>query len=96
MAFFGMGIGKKDVLPSEKDALPGRDKEMSLQSTKHYVNGNLIKGDFPEGREMAMFGLAAFGVRSVSFGRLRACTVRRLAMRRALHQTLPTEKFALG
>ena len=60
MAFFGMGIGKKDVLPSEKDALPGRDKEMSLQSTKHYVNGNLIKGDFPEGMEMAMFGLGCF------------------------------------
>ncbi|MEM6869347.1 MAG: peptide-methionine (S)-S-oxide reductase MsrA [Cyanobacteria bacterium P01_C01_bin.121] len=59
MAFFGMGIGKKDALPSEKDALPGRDKEMPVPE-KHYVNGNLIKGDFPEGMEKAMFGLGCF------------------------------------
>ncbi|MEL6489055.1 MAG: peptide-methionine (S)-S-oxide reductase MsrA [Cyanobacteria bacterium J06621_3] len=59
MAFFGMGIGKKDVLPTEKDALPGRDKEMPVPE-KHYVNGNPIKGDFPDGMEMAMFGLGCF------------------------------------
>ncbi|MEO1389438.1 MAG: peptide-methionine (S)-S-oxide reductase MsrA [Cyanobacteria bacterium J06634_6] len=59
MAFFGMGIGKKDVLPTEKDALPGREKEMPVPE-KHYVNGNPIKGDFPDGMEMAMFGLGCF------------------------------------
>ena len=59
MAFFGMGIGKKDALPSEKDALPGRDKVMPVPE-KHYVNGNLIKGDFPEGMEKAVFGLGCF------------------------------------
>lgn len=59
MAFFGMGIGKKDALPNEKDALPGRDKEMPVPE-KHYVNGNLIKGDFPEGMEKAVFGLGCF------------------------------------
>lgn len=59
MAFFGMGIGKKDVLPSPKDALPGRDKVMPVPE-KHYVNGNLIKGDFPDGMETAVFGLGCF------------------------------------
>lgn len=59
MAFFGMGIGKKDALPSEKDALPGRDKVMPVPE-KHYVNGNPIKGTFPEGMEKAVFGLGCF------------------------------------
>ena len=59
MAFFGMGIGKKDVIPSAKDALPGRDKVMPV-TDKHYVNGNLIKGDFPDGMETAVFGLGCF------------------------------------
>ena len=59
MACFGMGLGKKDVIPSAKDALPGRDKEMPVPE-KHYVNGNLIKGDFPDGTELAMFGLGCF------------------------------------
>jgi len=59
MAFFGMGIGKKDVVPSEKDALPGRDKAMAVPE-KHYVNGNRLKGDFPEGMEKAVFGLGCF------------------------------------
>ena len=56
MAFFGMGLGKKDVMPSEKEALPGRDKEMPVPE-KHYVNSNPLKGPFPEGMDTAMFGL---------------------------------------
>ncbi|MEL7332509.1 MAG: peptide-methionine (S)-S-oxide reductase MsrA [Cyanobacteria bacterium J06560_2] len=59
MAFFGMGTGKKDVIPSEKDALPGRDKVMPL-TDEHYVNGNQLKGPFPEGIELAVFGLGCF------------------------------------
>ena len=59
MAFFGMGLGKKDVMPSEREALPGREKPMSVEN-KHYVNGNPIQGPFPEGMETAMFGLGCF------------------------------------
>ncbi len=59
MAFFGMGLGKKDVMPSEKETLPGREKEMSVVN-KHYVNGNPIQGPFPEGMETAVFGLGCF------------------------------------
>ncbi|MGB3670642.1 MAG: peptide-methionine (S)-S-oxide reductase MsrA [Phormidesmis sp.] len=59
MAFFGLGTGKKDAIPSAEDALPGRDKEMPVPE-QHYVNGNPIKGPFPEGMELAMFGLGCF------------------------------------
>ena len=59
MAFFGMGLGKKDAMPSEKEALPGREKAMSVDN-KHYVNGNPLQGPFPEGMETAMFGLGCF------------------------------------
>jgi len=59
MAFFGLGTGKKDVIPSAEDALPGRDKEMPVPE-QHYVNGNPLKGPFPAGMELAMFGLGCF------------------------------------
>jgi peptide-methionine (S)-S-oxide reductase len=59
MAFFGMGMGKKDVLPSAKDALPGRDKVMPVPD-QHYVNGKPLQGPFPEGMEQAVFGLGCF------------------------------------
>ncbi len=59
MAFFGMGTGKKDVIPSPQDALPGRDKAMPVPD-KHYVNGQPITGPFPAGMEQAVFGLGCF------------------------------------
>ncbi len=59
MAFFGMGNGKKDAIPDAKDTLPGRDKKMAVPD-KHYVNGNKLKAPFPEGVELAMFGLGCF------------------------------------
>ena len=59
MAFFGLGAGKKDAMPSPEDALPGRDKKMPVPE-KHYVNGNKLAAPFPEGMELAMFGLGCF------------------------------------
>ncbi|NJM97233.1 MAG: peptide-methionine (S)-S-oxide reductase MsrA [Phormidesmis sp. RL_2_1] len=59
MAFFGLGTGKKDTIPSPEDALPGRDKAMPVPE-KHYVNGNLLQPPFPEGIAIAMFGLGCF------------------------------------
>lgn len=58
MAFFGLGMGKKDTLPTAQEALPGRDRKMDVPD-KHYVNGNLLQ-NFPEGMELAMFGLGCF------------------------------------
>jgi peptide-methionine (S)-S-oxide reductase len=53
------GFGKKVNMPSLKEALPGREQSMSVPD-RHYVNGNSIKPPFPEGMEMAMFGLGCF------------------------------------
>jgi peptide-methionine (S)-S-oxide reductase len=56
MGFFGW---KKTTLPTAKEALPGRADKM-LVPAKHFVNGNPLKPPFPEGMEMAMFGLGCF------------------------------------
>ncbi len=49
----------KSKLPSAKDALPGRADAMPVPET-HFVNGNRLKGPFPDGLETAMFGLGCF------------------------------------
>ena len=53
------GLGKKHTLPTKSEALPGRTTEMSVPD-KHFVNGNPLKGPFPDGMEQAMFGLGCF------------------------------------
>jgi peptide-methionine (S)-S-oxide reductase len=50
---------KKSSLPTVAEALPGRTQKMPAPS-KHYVNGNPLKPPFPEGMEMAIFGLGCF------------------------------------
>lgn len=50
---------KKQTLPTSAEALPGRSQEMPVPS-QHYVNGNPLKSPYPEGMEMAMFGLGCF------------------------------------
>ena len=50
---------KKTLMPSPQNALPGRTEVMQV-SKLHYVNENLIVPPFPEGLEMAMFGMGCF------------------------------------
>jgi peptide-methionine (S)-S-oxide reductase len=57
MALFG--FGKKLNLPTSQEALPGRTTEMSVPGS-HFVNGNPLKPPYPDGLEMAMFGLGCF------------------------------------
>ncbi|MFM7447541.1 MAG: peptide-methionine (S)-S-oxide reductase MsrA [Leptolyngbyaceae cyanobacterium] len=57
MAFFG--FGKKLTLPSPAEALPGRDTPMPM-SDRHFVNGHPLKPPYPEGMELALFGLGCF------------------------------------
>jgi len=52
-------FGKKAVMPSAKDALPGRAETMPVPET-HFVNGNRLVEPFPAGLETAMFGLGCF------------------------------------
>jgi peptide-methionine (S)-S-oxide reductase len=53
------GFGKKNALPTPEQALPGRAESMPVPS-RHYVNGNPLKPPFPDGMEIAMFGMGCF------------------------------------
>jgi len=53
------GFGKKLTIPTPEEALPGRPDEMPVPSA-HFVNGNPLKPPFPEGMELALFGMGCF------------------------------------
>jgi peptide-methionine (S)-S-oxide reductase len=50
---------KKTELPTAETALPGRAEALATAS-HHFVNGRPLKGPYPAGSEMAMFGLGCF------------------------------------
>ncbi len=50
---------KKTEIPSAAAALPGRSESLSVPEL-HYFNGHSLKPPFPEGMQMAMFGLGCF------------------------------------
>jgi len=55
-----MGLFSKSLdLPTAETALPGRAEEMPLPA-EHFVNGRPLKGPFPGGTAMAMFGMGCF------------------------------------
>ena len=49
----------KAKMPTNDEALPGRADAMPVPET-HFVNGNRLKGPFPDNLETAMFGLGCF------------------------------------
>ncbi|MEB3830021.1 peptide-methionine (S)-S-oxide reductase MsrA [Phormidium sp. CCY1219] len=53
------GFGKKLSLPKPEDALPGRAEPMPVPA-HHYVNGHPLKPPYPDGMEMAIFGMGCF------------------------------------
>ncbi len=50
---------KRLSLPTAEEALPGRATPMPVSET-HYVNNNRMVPPFPEGMELALFGLGCF------------------------------------
>jgi peptide-methionine (S)-S-oxide reductase len=50
---------KKPEMPNADTALTGRDRPTSITGV-HFVNGNTIKPPFPEGIELAYFGMGCF------------------------------------
>ena len=50
---------KSLTMPGPGEALPGRATPIPTAKT-HFVNGKPLKGPYPEGSEMAMFGLGCF------------------------------------
>jgi len=50
---------RKLELPSPDQALPGRSERMQVPKS-HFVNGAPLEAPFPEGTELALFGLGCF------------------------------------
>lgn len=54
-----VGYAKMLSMPSPGEALPGRETAIEVPA-QHYVNGNPLQPPFPEGMQLAMFGLGCF------------------------------------
>jgi peptide-methionine (S)-S-oxide reductase len=52
-------FGAKTRMPSPEDALPGREMSMPVPE-RHFVNGHPLLPPYPEGTELAMFGMGCF------------------------------------
>jgi peptide-methionine (S)-S-oxide reductase len=50
---------KKAHMPTPNEALPGRDTPMQVPEL-HYVNGHRLIPPYPQGMQLAMFGLGCF------------------------------------
>jgi peptide-methionine (S)-S-oxide reductase len=61
---------KKVEMPSREDALPGRATPLPTAS-RHFVNGQPLKGPYPEGLQLAMFGMGCFWGAERMFWQLR-------------------------
>ncbi|MCY3624254.1 MAG: peptide-methionine (S)-S-oxide reductase MsrA [Gammaproteobacteria bacterium] len=54
-----MALFRKLRLPSEHEALPGRDQAIPVPPA-HFVNGNPLEGPFPEGHASLLGGMGCF------------------------------------
>jgi peptide-methionine (S)-S-oxide reductase len=52
-------LGRKTSMPSQEEALPGRAKAIEPPAS-HFVNQHPLLGPFPQGLQMAMFGMGCF------------------------------------
>jgi len=50
------GFRKPATIPKADEALPGRSSAIPT-ARNHFINGNPLKGPYPDGAEMAMFGM---------------------------------------
>ncbi len=66
MAFF---FKSKSSMPDPKSAPPGRAQPIPTAET-HFVNGAPLKGPYPQGSEIAMFGLGCFWGAEKAFWKL--------------------------
>jgi peptide-methionine (S)-S-oxide reductase len=65
----GFLFKNKTAMPDPKAALPGRANAIRTAAT-HFVNGAPLKGPYPEGTEIAMFGLGCFWGAEKAFWKL--------------------------
>lgn len=52
-------MGRKTSMPEPADALPGRDRPIPT-AEDHFVNHRPLKGPYPAGSQVALFGLGCF------------------------------------
>ncbi len=52
-------MARKTTMPSAASALPGRTQAIPVPE-RHFVNGNRLMPPYPEGLELALFGLGCF------------------------------------
>lgn len=52
-------FNKKTVMPTSDTALPGRDEALPT-ATHHFVNGNPLKGPYPDNMHVAYLGMGCF------------------------------------
>jgi peptide-methionine (S)-S-oxide reductase len=52
-------ISGKDQIPSAAEALPGRAEKMPV-AARHFVSSAPLEGPFPEGMQLATFGMGCF------------------------------------
>jgi peptide-methionine (S)-S-oxide reductase len=52
-------LKRKPEMPSAAEALPGRPTPIPT-ATRHFINQRVLQGPYPEGLEIAMFGLGCF------------------------------------
>ena len=53
------GLFKDTSMPTRERALEGREFALPTAET-HFINGRPLKGPYPEGTELAMFGMGCF------------------------------------
>jgi methionine-S-sulfoxide reductase len=53
------GFRKRQTMPAPGEALPGRATPLPT-AERHFVNGQLLKGPFPQGSEQVLLGLGCF------------------------------------
>jgi peptide-methionine (S)-S-oxide reductase len=53
------GMSRQLDMPTPDTALPGRDEAIQIPE-RHYVNGNPMRPPYPEGMQIALFGLGCF------------------------------------
>ena len=59
-AMFGLNMSsKKTVMPTPETAYPGRDAEVKVNE-HHFVNGNPLKGPYPDNLETVYLGMGCF------------------------------------
>ena len=80
-------------MPSVHQALPGRPQAMPTAKT-HFVNSAALKGPYPQGAEMALFGLGCFWGAERKFCSCRVSSSRRSAMPEDSRRTQPMRRCA--